>query len=182
MSPHWVMVIDLGKCVGCHACTVACKNQNNLADGMYWNRVLTVGPEGEFPNLSMFRLPAACMHCQQAPCVEGCPTGASYRREDGIVLVEESKCMGCQYCAIVCPYDARHFDKEKGIVTKCKFCVDRLDAGQLPACVETCQLKARVVGDANDPDSEVAQLIRSERVQRLHEELGTEPSIYYILP
>lgn len=176
------MLVDLRKCVGCHACTVACQNENNLALGERWTKVLRVGPIGEYPNLTSYYMPMPCMHCQDAPCVDGCPTGASYSREDGIVLVNEDKCVGCKFCMVVCPYGVRQFNEQKGIVEKCKMCYERLDAGQVTRCTETCQLKARYVGDLDDPNSEISYLIAKHNAQPLYPELGTKPSVYYILP
>lgn len=179
---HWGMLIDLRKCVGCHACTVACQHENELPLAEKWSRVLRVGPMGQYPNLTSYFMPMPCMHCQEAPCVDGCPTGASFRREDGIVLVNEDKCIGCKFCMVVCPYDVRHYREETGTVTKCKMCYERLEQGQVTRCVETCQLKARYVGDLDDPDSEIVQLIYKHNAQPLHGHLGTKPSVYYILP
>lgn len=179
---RWGMLVDLRKCVGCHACTVACQNENKLALGERWTKVLRVGPEGEYPNLTSYYMPMPCMHCQEAPCVDGCPTGASYKREDGIVLVNEDKCVGCKFCMVVCPYGVRQFNEQKGIVEKCKMCYERLDAGQVTRCTETCQLKARYVGDLDDPNSEISRLIAQHNAKPLYPELGTKPSVYYIIP
>ena len=179
---RWGILIDLRKCIGCHACTVACQQEHRLQLGEKWNKVLQVGPKGEYPNLTSYFLPVSCMHCEDAPCVEGCPTGASFRREDGIVVVDESKCVGCKFCMVACPYGVRQYNEEKGIVEKCTMCVDRLDEGRVPRCVETCQLNARIIGDFDDPESEIAKLIRKENARPLYEELGTKPVVYYILP
>jgi len=148
------MVIDLKRCIGCQACTVACKAENFVPPGIKWNRVLDY-TTGKYPNVSRHFLPMPCMHCVNAPCVQVCPTGASYKRADGIVLTDYDKCMGCRYCDIACPYDRRYFYEEKvsyfppgfippeefksdllgvkahqvGTVQKCTFCVHRIDAG-----------------------------------------------------
>lgn len=179
---RWGMLIDLRKCVGCHACTVACQNEHNLNLNEKWTKVLRVGPIGEFPNLTSYFMPTPCMHCEDAPCVDGCPTGASYKREDGIVLVDPNKCIGCKFCMVVCPYNARYYNEKKGIVEKCTGCYDRLENGQTTRCTETCQLKARYCGDLDDPNSEIVQMIHKYNAQPLHAHLGTKPSVYYILP
>lgn len=179
---QWGMVIDLRRCVGCYACTVACQIENGLDLEERWNKVFKVGPEGHFPYLTYHNFTVACMHCQEAPCVEGCPTGASKREENGIVVVDENRCIGCKFCVLVCPYGARRFDHKRGIVRKCTLCISRLENGELPRCVETCQLKARYVGDLDDPEGELVQMIRKENAQPLYPHLGTRPSVYYIIP
>ena len=108
------LVVDLDKCIGCHACEVACKNENGIALGEYWNRVLQIGPHGTFPDLEQYWLPVQCQQCEDAPCVHVCPTGASYRDADGKVLVDKEKCIGCKYCMMACPYGVRSWNtKEK---------------------------------------------------------------------
>lgn len=179
---RWGMLVDLRKCIGCHACTVACQQEHKLPLGEKWNKVLRVGPEGRYPNLKSYFLPVPCMHCEEAPCVEGCPTGASLKRADGIVIVDASKCVGCKFCMVVCPYDVRYFNEEKGVVEKCVMCFERVDQGEVPRCVETCQLKARYFGDLDDPESEIVQLIHKRNARPLHEDLGTKPAVYYIFP
>jgi len=179
---HWGMVIDLRRCIGCHACTVACQIENNLPLNERWNKVFTVGPEGEFPLVTSHFLPRPCMHCQDAPCVDGCPTGASQRRPDGIIIVDGERCIGCKFCMLVCPYGVRQFEVEKGIVQKCHLCYERLEQGEMPRCVETCQLKARYAGDLDDPGSEVAALIKQANARPLYPHLGTKPLVYYIFP
>lgn len=179
---HWGMLIDLKKCVGCHACTIACQNENSLPFDMKYCKVAKVGPVGEFPNLTGYNITISCMHCQDAPCVDGCPTGASHHREDGIVSVDPDKCVGCLFCMVVCPYGVRQLNEENGIVEKCTMCFGRLEEGQVTRCVETCQMQARAVGDLDDPDSEIVKLIRKNNAQPLYQHLGTKPSVYYIMP
>lgn len=179
---RWGMLVDLRKCVGCHACTVACQNENKLHLADKWTKVLRIGPIGEYPNLSGYFMPVPCMHCEDAPCVDGCPTGASFKREDGIILVDEDKCIGCKFCMVVCPYGVRTYNEAKGIVEKCKMCWERLENGEQTRCTETCQLKARYCGDLDDPESEIVRLIRKHNAQAVHSELGTKPSVYYIIP
>ena len=149
------MVIDLKSCVGCHACTVACKGENSTRPGIFWNKVFDYA-RGKYPAVSRDFLPRPCMHCENAPCVAVCPTGATYKRADGIVLIDPDKCIGCRYCMAACPYGARYFyDKEEGyfdvygegspgltpseeigykkhqlgVVEKCIFCAPRVDEG-----------------------------------------------------
>ncbi|GAB2864254.1 sulfate reduction electron transfer complex DsrMKJOP subunit DsrO [Nocardioides pacificus] len=202
---RWGMVIDLNRCIGCQTCSVACKIKNNLPEGTWWNRVLTVegdeidqvGGTVEHPTLSF--LPMACQHCEEPACLPVCPTGATYKREDGIVAIHTEDCIGCRSCIQACPYGVRVFNEKpakrptdhalgssavtsgvRGTVEKCDFCMDRIDAGGLPMCIETCPARARFVGDLNDPDSEVSRLIREQGAQQLQPEMGTNPSVYYI--
>ncbi|MCB8814813.1 4Fe-4S dicluster domain-containing protein [Desulfosporosinus shakirovi] len=177
---RYAMVIDTRSCIGCHSCTVACRVHNNLPVDMIYNPVTTVGPTGVYPNLHMAHIPLLCMHCEQTPCVNSCPTGASQRREDGIVWIEESKCVGCKTCVMVCPYGARVSNHEKGTVQKCDFCFDRVDKGSIPRCVQSCHQKARIFGDLDDETSEVFKLVNGEHAVRLLDDLGTEPYVFYI--
>jgi len=196
------MVIDLSRCVGCHACTVACKQKNGTPPGVFWNSVL-VGESGEYPNSRMQFTPILCMHCADAPCVKACPTGATEKQSNGTVTVDNEKCIGCRYCMMACPYDARWFnpsglqpyyvgkdltpfevahkaDHPKGTVSKCDFCADRVAAGIKPKCDETCPAKARFFGDLDDPNSEVSRLIKRRGGYQLRADLGTNPSVYYL--
>ena len=127
-----IIDIDLGSCIGCHSCAVVCKQENNVGLGTYYNKVLTVGPFGTYPDLEMYYLPVACQHCDNPECVSVCPTGASYRREDGVVLVDHSKCIGCQYCVMACPYGVRAYDegRDKGVIEKCTMCAHLIDKGE----------------------------------------------------
>jgi Fe-S-cluster-containing dehydrogenase component len=179
---RWAMVIDLRRCVGCQACTVACQIGNDLPLGMFWNIVTTVGPKGTFPTLSYYHLPRPCFHCDDPPCVHCCPTGASSQREDGIVMVNPDKCIGCGTCIIACPYGARTQNKELGIVQKCTFCADIIGNGTGPYCVSACHQRARIFGNISDPDSEIYRLVNTENAILLMPELGTDPHVYYIQP
>lgn len=196
------IVIDTNRCFGCNACTIACKQKNGTPPGVFWARVY-VNEVGEYPMARREYMPALCMHCEDPPCVDVCPTGASYQREDGIVLVDQEKCIGCRYCMVACPYGARYFDfgedksyfpemdltvlekvhqegKIAGTVSKCNLCIDLIEKGEEPACVATCPTHARVFGDLDDPESEVSKLIVEQSGSQLHPELKTEPSIYYL--
>lgn len=177
---RYAMVLDTRRCIGCHSCTVACKVNNELPVDMIYNPVTTVGPTGVFPHLHMVHVPLLCMHCDNPPCVDACPTKASQRRDDGIVFVDDNKCVGCKACVLACPYGARIPNPETGSVQKCDFCKDRVDQGLLPYCVLTCHQKARTFGDLDDPSSEVYKLVHGEHVVRLLAELDTEPHAFYI--
>lgn len=176
---RYAMVIDLRKCIGCHACSVACKSENNVPLGVWRSWVKQV-ERGRFPNTQRHLLPRLCNHCDRPACVEACPTQSAYQRDDGVVLVREERCIGCKLCMAACPYNARFLHPEDRIVNKCTFCVHRVDEGVVPACVNTCQGNARIFGDLNDSDSEVARLVAREPVQVLKPELGTKPRVFYI--
>lgn len=171
------MVVDTTKCIGCEACSVACRAENDVPDGHWRSRVLTL-PLG--PGAADVPVKWSCMHCADAPCVKVCPTLATYQRPDGVVVMDADRCVGCKYCMVACPYGARYFDEEKGVPDKCDLCVERIDAGLLPACVETCVGRALTLADLDDPDDEAAARIRSGEARPLHPELGTRPSVYYV--
>jgi Fe-S-cluster-containing dehydrogenase component len=169
------LVIDLNVCVGCHACVTSCKEWNTsgtagfMADmnpfskdptGTFFNRVQTF-EVGQFPNTETVHFPKSCLHCEDPPCVPVCPTGASYKREeDGIVLVDSEKCIGCSYCSWACPYGARELDENQKIMKKCTLCVDRIydetlpEQERKPACVMACPTEARLFGDVPMPDAD----------------------------
>jgi tetrathionate reductase subunit B len=177
--PHYVMVVDLRRCVGCQACTIACTMENRVP--AYRHR--TIASDYEITVAGVPRrapLPRLCNHCDRPPCVAGCPTKATYKRPDGLVVVDSSVCVGCAYCVQNCPYDARFMNEATRTADKCTFCVQRLESGLLPACVETCVGKARVFGDLNDPRSAVAKLLRSTPAQVLKSEKGTRPQVFYL--
>jgi len=199
------MTIDLERCIGCQTCVVSCKMQNNVPMGMLWNRVLSEGGdhydrgEGQFPYLKKGYLPLSCQHCENAPCVKVCPVGATYKDEQGRVLINYDRCIGCRYCMSACPYNVRVFNwqkpvrepghnygdaavpvRPKGVVEKCTFCYEKVERDELPMCVETCPANARKFGDLNDPTSEVSRLIRERVSERLLEDKGTEPQVYYL--
>jgi len=195
------LVIDLNVCVGCHACVTSCKEWNTqgaagpLTDqnaygadptGTFFNRVQTF-EVGEFPHTETVHFPKSCLHCEDPPCVPVCPTGASYKRvEDGIVLVDYAKCIGCKYCSWACPYGAREVDGEQKVMKKCTLCVDRIydaklpEAERKPACVLACPTSARLFGDIHDPQSEASRAIREQGGYALMPEWGTHPANHYL--
>src|SRR5690625_4338937 len=130
----------------------------------------------------MVSLPRLCNHCDNPPCVPVCPVQATFQREDGIVMVDGDRCVGCAYCVQACPYDARFINKETKVADKCTFCEHRLEVGLLPACVESCVGGARVIGDLNDPDSEISKLIdrHKDEIKVLKPDMGTAPHVFYI--
>jgi Fe-S-cluster-containing dehydrogenase component len=197
------LVIDLDICVGCHACAVNCKQWNSggvaapLTDldpygsapnGVWFNRVhsFEVG-EGEEGRTVHF--PRSCLHCAEPACVTVCPTGASYKRaEDGIVLVNEDLCIGCKLCSWACPYGAREFDEDAGVMKKCTLCIDRIynesfaPEERVPACVATCPTSARHFGDLGDPESDVSRLVAARGGYDLMPEMGYQPTNKYLPP
>lgn len=178
-NKRYGMVIDLRKCIGCSACTYACKQENNVPIGKFrtWVKIVE---RGRYPNVMKDSLPIICNHCEKPICVTVCPVKASYQRKDGIVLIDYDKCIGCGLCMQACPYDVRFLHPVQKIVHKCTFCIHRLDRGLQPACVETCMTRARVFGDLNDPKSEVSRLVATKPIHVLKPEAGTEPQVYYI--
>lgn len=179
---RYAMVIDTRSCLGCGACIAACdlENKTDWRDGKRRTHV----PEftfGEFPNVSKIFVPRLCMHCENPPCVSVCPTGASYKNEDGVVLVHHDICIGCKYCVVACPYEARYLDDRTGTIDKCTFCYDnRVLNGREPACVETCVGHTRIFGDLDDPNSEVYKLVNSSTAVQLRPDLMTEPKVFYV--
>jgi tetrathionate reductase subunit B len=178
-QPRWGLLIDLRKCVGCQACMVACGLENDTPLGCFRTTVtVSENIEAGKPRRSM--IPRTCNHCEFPACVTVCPTGATYQQPDGIVLVDNTVCIGCGYCAQACPYEARFINPASRTADKCTFCVHRLEAGLLPACVETCVGGARVFGDLHDPGSQVSTLLHQHPVQVLKPRSGTQPKVYYI--
>lgn len=198
---RWGMVIDLKRCIGCYGCQLSCKAENGTPPGVFFARVVK-SEEGTYPAVRQLFLPVLCNHCENAPCVKACPTGASFVWEDGgVVDIDPDKCVGCRSCMMACPYGNRYFnDKQQhyyeqgptpyeekrtsrhqtGVVMKCNFCRPRVLEGKAPACVENCPTVARVFGDLDDPNSEVSRLIKERGGFPLHPELGTRPSVYYL--
>lgn len=173
------MVIDLRRCFGCHACSVACKAQFDVPLG-FWRSWVFVTEKGRYPNVKRQFLPVLCNHCENAPCLKGCPTTAIIRDENGIIQQLEEHCIGCGYCIQLCPYKMRFRHPTKKVVDKCNFCYERLTQGLEPACVNTCNAKARIFGDLDDPNSEVSKLIAKNPVKVLLPEYNTHPKVFYI--
>ena len=174
------MLIDTRKCVGCHACSIACRSQNDVPEG-HDRAWVEYTEKGSYPNVSLKFLPRLCNQCSEPQCVSVCPTGATWKREeDGVVVVDETICIGCKYCIQACPYDARFLNPKTGAADKCDFCSERVAQGLEPACVATCFFRARIFGDLNDPGSDIARLIASNPVTVLRQEMGTRPNVYYI--
>jgi len=173
------MVIDLTKCFGCHACSVACKAEQDVPLERFKSWVFQADT-GTYPNVVRHFIPALCNQCENPPCVDGCPTGATWQRDDGIVMQDEDTCIGCNYCVQACPYGVKYSDPQTRTAQKCDFCVHLVDQGLQPACVNTCNARARVFGDLNDPESEVSHLIIKHKAQPLRPHMGTEPRVFYI--
>lgn len=222
------MMIDVGACIGCRRCQHACILENNIPDepsNMHWIDVFEMRnqhPISEVENIppvdanldytdaptpDHWYLSFNCFHCDNPPCTKVCPTGATYKDEDGLVLINYDICIGCRYCMAACPYNARRFNwwqpqhppsrvnpidgsivtlnedvplRPRGVTEKCTFCVHRIRTGKgVPKCVEVCPVKARHFGDFNDPNSEVSTLLKTVRTMRMRENLGTRPKLYY---
>ena len=199
------LVIDLDICVGCHACAVNCKEWNSgghaapLTDrdaygdkpiGVWFNRIHTFEAKaGDGEPARTVHFPKSCLHCEDAACVTVCPTGASFKRtEDGIVLVNEAKCIGCKLCSWACPYGAREYDADEGVMKKCTLCIDRIynenmeEVDRVPACVSTCPVGARHFGDLGDANSAVSQLVAERQGYDLMPEMGYKPTNKYLPP
>lgn len=177
---RYALVIDSRRCIDCKACVVACKAENNVPIGKFRNWI-NAETRGSFPRLMAFFEPEQCHHCDSPSCVRVCPTGASFRRSDGLVLVSADDCIGCGYCMVACPYNARFFNEETRTVDKCSMCEHRVDAGRLPACVETCPAKVRVFGDLNDPAGKLHDLLETRRYAVKKPQTGNQPHLYYLL-
>ena len=177
---RYAMAIDTHTCVGCTACVMACKTENNVADD--FSRVwVTQDLKGIFPDLSLTIQSERCNHCEDAPCVSVCPTGATHVGPGGIVLVDEDKCTGCKACIAACPYGARFIDPRSGTADKCTFCAHRMDDGvYTTACQDVCPTRSIHFGDMNDPDSDIARVLATRESYTLLPEAGTSPRIFYL--
>ena len=196
------MVMNVHACLGCRACMAACSQWNQTPfwaedfKGKWRTRVTEI-EEGKFPEIKRYFFPTICMHCVNPPCASVCPTEATYINKDGIVLIDYDLCLGCGYCIEACPYDARYeyeledlkkdefyFGEDarhhQAHVDKCTFCVDRLEEGLEPSCAATCVGHARIFGDLDDPNSEVAKLVNTGKAKPLGPYMGTKPKVYYI--
>jgi molybdopterin-containing oxidoreductase family iron-sulfur binding subunit len=212
--------LDISRCIGCRRCVYACVDENNQSRDpqIHWIRVLEFEREAAVREIDLeegnpyydhelvpaegkFYLPIACQHCEDSPCTNVCPTGATWREPDGIVVIDYDWCIGCRYCMAACPYGARHFNwgeptvradeinpdmhllgnrpRRKGVVEKCSFCIQRVRKGRYPACLEACPVGARKFGNMLDPDSEIRYLMKHKRTFVLKSELRTQPKFFY---
>ncbi len=172
-------IIDNRKCIGCHACTVACKAEHEVPIGVNRTWVKYI-EKGEFPDTQRAFHVMRCMHCEDAPCVEACPVTALYIRDDGIVDFNWDRCIGCKACTQACPYDALYIDPESHTAAKCNYCAHRVDVGLEPACVNVCPEEAIISGDMDDPETPISQLLAREKVTTRRPEKGTRPKLFYI--
>lgn len=172
-------VIDNRKCIGCHACTVACKSEHDVPVGVNRTWVKQV-EKGTFPDTRRLFSVMRCNHCTDAPCVDICPTEALFIRKDGIVDFDNDRCIGCKACMQACPYDALYIDPETSTAAKCNYCAHRVDVGLEPACVNVCPEHAIISGDMEDPTTEISQLLAHETVTVRKAEKGTNPNLFYI--
>ena len=179
-APRYAMAIDLERCTGCHACSVACKAEHEVPLGRFRTKVYYYD-EGTFPDVRRFFLPVVCMHCAEAPCLKACPTGSIHRGEDGIVRINAETCNGNGRCEEACPYGAIYVDPLRHTADKCDFCSNRVHAGMEPACVETCPSAALVFGDLNDAESRITKFKTqyAAELDVLKPASGAEPQVAY---
>ncbi|MHB1469115.1 MAG: 4Fe-4S dicluster domain-containing protein, partial [Solirubrobacteraceae bacterium] len=175
---RWVKVLDQTRCIGCHACTTACKSENEVPLGVTRTYVKSVDV-GVYPQVRRAFQVTRCNQCSDAPCVAACPTKAMYKRPDGIVDFDKSICIGCKACIAACTYDAIFINPEDHSAEKCNFCAHRIDIGLEPACVTVCPTGAILVGDLNDPSSKVAEVVQREPVTVRRPEKETRPGVFY---
>jgi Fe-S-cluster-containing dehydrogenase component len=217
-TKRWSFIVDTASCIGCGMCVAACKEENNVPEEVAYNRtwverhvrttdgqVYVDSPEagingfppestapgaaGKAVEASWFE-PRLCMQCANSPCTSVCPVGATYRTEDGVILVDARRCIGCGYCVVACPYGARYItpagkhapNDMPGVADKCTWCYHRISRGAKPACVEVCPVGARQFGDASDPASEMAILVAETNPQPMSPEYGTQPRVLYLGP
>ena len=173
------MLINTKKCIGCYSCRTACQRQNDLLPDESFISFFDF-ERGKYPQTRVEHVPTQCMHCSDAPCASVCPTGATYIDDNGIVVVNHKRCLGCKYCMAACPYQARVHNHETGVVDKCRFCtVATLDGTEMCSCVEACPTGCRIFGDLDDPNSEISQEIIRTNAQPISGDL-TESKIYYV--
>lgn len=176
--PRYGMTVDQKLCVTCNACVLACKNENKVPEGEA--RCWTVQAErGAFPLLTLETRSERCNHCEDAPCVNACPTQASHYEEGGIVVVDPEKCVGCKACVVACPYEVRYMHPD-GYVDKCTFCIHRVKEGKDPACVTVCPTKALTFGDLDDPRSVVFRQLQARQHKVLKPEEDTRPKLFFL--
>ncbi len=197
---EWGFVVDTEQCIGCGRCVQACKKENHVPEDeevyrTWVERYVESGqgkvnidspkggqafaPLGE-TDAKQFFVPKLCNQCHNAPCVQVCPVGATYKTGDGVILMDQKQCVGCRYCIQACPYGARFLHPETHVADKCNWCYHRIQKGMRPACVTVCPVGSRKFGNLKDHDSDVTKIIEKERVRSLKPELGTKPHVYYI--
>lgn len=176
---HFGMLVDLSACIGCNACVVACKMENNVPLTKF-NTWIESWDAGAYPDVSRANVPHLCNHCVDAPCARVCPTGATRITPEGAVVLDESRCIGCKYCMAACPFQVRYQDPSTHAVEKCTFCYHRTSSGLLPACVSVCPTHARVFGDTNDPDSTISKRMANDVTESINGEIGLDVSVHYI--
>jgi len=202
---HWGYAVDTTKCIGCGACMRACRNENRVPESCYrtWVERFEIGESGEVrvdvamnPSATFsqdstpaggeggtyskaFFVPKLCNHCETSVCTQVCPVGATFHTEDGVVLVDDKRCVGCGYCVQACPYGTRFINPETHTADKCTLCYHRITKGLQPACVEVCPVQARIFGNLKDRNSTLSRLLRERRYTLLKPELGTNPRCYY---
>jgi len=199
---HWAYIIDVGKCIGWGGCVRACRQENDVPEGVTrtWVERYVVTEDGVYVDspkggaegfeplsedlkekaIKSFFVPKMCNHCENPPCVQVCPVGATYKSPEGFVLVDNDYCLGCAYCVQACPYGARFINPEKHVSDKCTWCHHRVKNGRQPACVEACPTSARIFGDLKDPESEVSQILQEGIWTVLRPSMHTGPSCFYI--
>ena len=185
---RYAILTDLNKCVGCLACSIACKVVNSVPVGSYWNKVLRIGPNprtkgGQWPDVYTYFLTVQCQHCENPECVKVCPTEASHVAEDGSIQIDKEKCIGCKYCMMACPYGVRSWNAAESVVEKCTLCAHLSKNGELPMCVRTCSAGARFYGDIDDPSSDASKALAAADPASIHtlQDVGNHPATHYIL-
>ena len=176
---NYGFVIDNRTCIGCHACTVACKSEHDVPIGVNRTHVKYI-ESGTYPNSTREFSVHRCNHCEDAPCTDICPTSALFTRKDGIVDFDDARCIGCKACMQACPYDAIYIDPNKGTAAKCNYCAHRIEQAYEPACVVVCPTEAIISGDLDDPNSNIAKLVSEQEVRVRKPESGAKPNLYYI--
>ena len=178
-NKNYGFVINNKTCIGCHACSVACKSENDVPLGVYRTWVKYT-EEGTYPESKRHFQVTRCNHCEKPPCVEICPVTAMYKRDDGIVEFDQSACIGCKACMQACPYDAIYLDPNNGTTAKCHYCSHRTEIGLEPACVVVCPTHSIIAGDLNDPQAPIHQWVAQNETQVRKPERGTVPNLYYV--
>jgi len=175
------MLIDLRTCIGCHACSVACKAEFDVPLGVFRDTVKYV-EEGKYPQATRHFIPVLCNQCEEAPCLKACPTGAIIRVENGEIVINKGDCNVNRFCMAACPYGAIYIDPEEQVAQKCTFCEHRTAQGMQPACVDACPTRCRIFGDLDDPSSTIAQKVQANTTTIWKPEAGTKPRVLYIDP